>query len=115
MPEPVGSQRVTPSYSHYDEAQGVCAEPAPTPSSPAPEPGASRDPASAQLVEKHDQCATERATLMQAGVALVGSAAAVALATPTTLGVLPSLAAFVANSIGFAKAAAEVEDCERSR
>jgi hypothetical protein len=94
----------------------VCAEPVPAASSPEAAPSASHDPASAQLVEKHDhQCATERATLMQAGVALAGSAAAVALASPTTLGVLPSLAAFVANSIGFGKAAAELEVCERSR
>ncbi len=119
MPQPVGAASVSPSY--YDDAQGVCAEPAASQelastsnvSSPPVASGLDGDPASAELVKQHDSCAAKKVALVQAGALVVGSAATVALATPTALGVLPSLATFIASSIGLGKAAAELENCLR--
>ena len=115
MPEPVGSRSVNLSY--YDEANGVCADPssaslggASHPNQPSVGSGLDDDPASAQLV-KGAACLPEKIALVQAGISALSSATAVAMSTPTVIGTLPSLAAFVASSIAVGKAAAELETC----
>ena len=44
-------------------------------------------------------------------MAVAGSVAALLAATPTIVGVLPSIAAFIGSSLALGKAAAELENC----
>jgi hypothetical protein len=56
-------------------------------------------------------CKEEIVEVARAGAAVLGSVAALVAATPTILGVLPGVAAFVGSSLYMGKAAAELANC----
>ncbi|HYJ09948.1 MAG TPA: hypothetical protein VEX18_13090 [Polyangiaceae bacterium] len=60
-------------------------------------------------------CDEEVVEVARAGVAVAGSVAALLAATPTILGVLPGIAAFVGSSLYMGKAAADLANCRDQR
>lgn len=56
-------------------------------------------------------CTAEVVDVARAGVALAGSVAALVAATPTVLGALPGIAAFIGSSMYMGEAAANLENC----
>jgi hypothetical protein len=56
-------------------------------------------------------CKEELVEVARAGAAVAGSVAALVAATPTVLGVLPGVAAFVGASLYMGKAAADLANC----
>lgn len=69
-------------------------------------------PAEPELAQPAEvSCKEEIVEVARAGVAVAGSVAALVAATPTILGVLPGVAAFVGSSLYMGKAAADLANC----
>ena len=60
-------------------------------------------------------CKEEIVEVARASAAVLGSVAALVAATPTILGVLPGVAAFVGSSLYMGKAAADLANCRDQR
>ena len=120
MPEPI--QSVASNSCEYDPSNEVsrapaAATPASTPANdPAPPPTASQ-PGVELLLGKHPphasagQCVNEKAALILAGGALIRSAGAMAVTSPTLVGEIPAITAFIASAIAVGATAATYLSC----
>jgi hypothetical protein len=120
MPEPIQSGGAATSL--YDASLDICdglqtRDPYP-PGAAATDHGLpAADPAVLTLVNGHDSrtktdCRPQQVAVAQAGVAVAGSLAAMAAATPTLLGVLPGIVGFIGSAVALGKTVADYQNCE---
>lgn len=87
MPQPISSSSSSPSFACQPSAE------------------------THEVPPTQVSCKEELVEVARAGVAVAGSVAALVAATPTLLGVLPGIAAFVGSSLYLGGAAAELANC----
>lgn len=119
MPEPI--QSAVSNSCEYDPSNDVsrtppAAAPVGAPSNSNAPPSAN-EPGVELLLSKHPpsgnagQCVSEKAALIVAGGALLRSAGAMAVTSPTLIGEIPAITAFIASTIAVGATAAAYLNC----